>query len=189
MFGPKTDTGWGAGIVLKGVQGPKGDKGDKGDTGPRGAQGERGAKGDKGDPGTANVIYSNWFAFDNLNDWEIINSKHAQSLLYVDALVTYPNSMVVVYVRTVNNTQVSMLPIYNFSYSSRVLSYEFSYHYQLPVITIDVKSSAADLGQIILYDAYRYVIIPGGLAASARSQGVDLTNLDAVSQAFDIPMN
>jgi hypothetical protein len=39
LYGPKTTSGWGTGIVL------------------------RGPKGDKGDPGTANVMYSDWLAF------------------------------------------------------------------------------------------------------------------------------
>ena len=34
---------------------------------------------------------------------------------------------------------------------------------------------------------FRYVLIPGGVAASAQKQGIDLNNYHAVVEAFNIP--
>ncbi|TJZ63372.1 hypothetical protein FAZ15_03575 [Sphingobacterium olei] len=148
FYGPKTSSGWGTPINLRGLQGPAGPQG------PR---------------GTANVIYSDWLYFDQLNDWTNINPKHVSTLFYVNALAANPNSLVMVYVRTAGSSQVRALPIYNFDTGYRILSYEFSYHYQLPIITIDIKSSTADMGQGMLYDSFRYIIIPGGVATTAMS--------------------
>ncbi|GGH20973.1 hypothetical protein FAZ19_15320 [Sphingobacterium alkalisoli] len=148
FYGPKTSSGWGTAINLRGAQGPSGPQG------PR---------------GTANVIYSDWFILDQLNDWVFINTKHVNTLFYINALAAYPNSLVMVYVRTVGSSQIRALPVYNFDTGYTILSYEFSYHYELPVMTIDVKSSTANIGQNMLYDSFRYVIIPGGVATTAMS--------------------
>ena len=58
LYGPKTLSGWGTAISLRGAGGPAGQ------TGPQGA------------PGTANVIYYNWTAFSETNwgDFDPINS-------------------------------------------------------------------------------------------------------------------
>lgn len=148
FYGPKTSSGWGTPINLRGTQGPAGPQ---------------------GPPGTANVIYSNWFAMSHPDDWEYITSKHIRTIFYVGELVANPNSLVMVYLRTPGSIHVRPLPIYNFNTGSRILSYEFSYHDDLPLITIDIKSSTVDFGQPNIYDAFRYVIIPGGVSTTAMS--------------------
>lgn len=58
LYGPKSDSGWGTPLNLKGATGAKGDrgstgaKGDKGETGATGAKGDRGATGAKGADGS-----------------------------------------------------------------------------------------------------------------------------------------
>jgi len=56
LYGPKTSTGWGIAVSLRGS------------SGATGATGPAGQTGAQGPPGTANVIYYNWTAF-NYNNW------------------------------------------------------------------------------------------------------------------------
>lgn len=67
LYGPKTSSGWGAGVALigpkgdqglQGIQGDKGDKGDPGDQGPQGLQGPIGLTGSPGAQGPQGPIGS-----------------------------------------------------------------------------------------------------------------------------------
>ena len=184
LFGPKANAGGGAGIVLRGVQGPKGDKGDKGDTGARGAQGERGPKGDKGDPGTANVVYSEWIRA----DWTIFNARlRTFTINGLQTLLNSENSSVHLYMRFGVERVSYPLPYTEFWNDGNVTS---SYMFGQSHIDMRVAGAGIDVNPFRYNEIYfRYVIIPGGVAASAQVDGINLNNLEAVSQAFDIPVN
>lgn len=55
LYGPKTSSGWGAGVSLVGPQGPVGPQGETGPQGAQGPQGIQGLKGDTGDQGPQGV--------------------------------------------------------------------------------------------------------------------------------------
>jgi hypothetical protein len=66
LYGPKTSTGWGTAVSLRGNAGATGA------TGPAGATGQTGAQ---GPPGTANVIYYNWTGF-NVSNWSVLDPTY-----------------------------------------------------------------------------------------------------------------
>lgn len=181
LFGPKTDAGWGAGIALRGVQGPKGDKGD---TGARGPQGERGPKGDQGDPGTANVIYSEWIKA----DWNTVNARlRTFTINGIHALQDASKSSVHVYMRFGVETAHYALPYTEFWNDGNIST---NYTFGTSYIDMRVVGEGMDINPFRYNEIYyRYVVVPGGLAAAAQAAGVALDKLEAVSQAFDIPMN
>ena len=180
LFGPKSDAGWGAGIVLRGVQGPKGDKGDRGDLGP---QGERGPKGDQGDTGTANVIYSEWIRA----EWDFQNSRsRSLTINGIQALQNPEKSSVHLYMRFGVENANYALPYTEFWNDGNVTTdYTFGQNYiNARIIGTGVNIDPFQYNEIY----FRYIIIPGGIAASAKTNRIDLNNLDAVSKAFNIPM-
>ena len=66
LYGPKTSTGWGTAVSLRGSAGTPGAPGATGATGQTGATGPAGQTGAQGPPGSANVIYYNWTSFNPL---------------------------------------------------------------------------------------------------------------------------
>lgn len=78
LFGPKTDSGWGTGVSLRGPRGfsgggstgPQGPQGPKGETGPQGPQGQPGPQGPSGDSGFKSDIaavptsFGSWAIYD-----------------------------------------------------------------------------------------------------------------------------
>lgn len=168
-----------------GTQGAKGDKGDKGDrgaTGPRGAAGPRGANGatgPRGATGTANVIYSEWETL----YWSpaapyratLASPKITQEIMDHGSIMVYTKSNLF--------NHVYPLPIFD--------NTTFEIHLSVGRIFIPYPGQ----GFIRLYSSslaysewkYRFVIIPGGIAASARADGLDFANFEEVSSAFNIP--
>lgn len=76
LYGPKTSSGWGTGVILLGAKGLKGDPGEKGEQGEKGDKGDPGVKGeqgDKGDTGNANVTSSGWMTIPS-EDWRTLPS-------------------------------------------------------------------------------------------------------------------
>lgn len=184
LFGSKTKSGWGAGIILRGVQGPKGDKCEIGDTGARGAQGERGPKGDKGDPGTANVIYSEWIRA----DWDFQNARsRSLTINGLQALQNPEKSSVRLYMRFGVQQANYALPYTEFWNDGNVTTdYTFGQNY----INARIIGTGMNIDPFQYNEIYfRYIIIPGGVAAAAQINGIDLNNLEAISQAFHIPLH
>lgn len=179
MAGPKGATG---------TTGPKGDKGDKGATGPKGATGAPGPKGDKGDPGTANVIYSNWapIQFGGGTVSKVMNVFNTPVNSSVVA-----HGTVLVFVRKLTLSSSTAIPLpYTYIVNSEprtLLTFRYSSNGLLQLIARRVDPTS------VIYDfpgnvwQYRYVIIPGGVQASAALKNVDLNDFNAVATALRIP--
>lgn len=162
LFGPKTSNGWGAGILLRGAQGPKGDK---------------------GDPGNANVIYSDW----KFLTWNVFSSTTVSAIMTAPELTQYDNgdNIVMVYRRS---GVIRQLPYSFFSNENASLHCDFDYTLGSNKININTRKIGSPLVAQIDYDyMYRYVIIPRGVLASSQAKGVNLKNFAELAQSFDIP--
>jgi hypothetical protein len=133
-------------------QGPPGATGPAGATGATGPQGPSGPQGSKGDSGTANVIYSQWVG----------GISGYSAYWYIPALTQgiYDSGAILLYAQS-----------------------QFGFIYQLPFYMdldniVSYISDAIQPGGVVLscnenLDAFtfRYVIIPGGVAADEIGQG------------------
>ncbi len=149
-----------------GAIGPQGEQGLQGETGQ---QGDVGAQGDQGDPGTANVIYSDWipngFSTGGGANQRLFTLATPQEI--TDLGVDLDTSVVMVYGRGDN--------IF-FSFGSEVVPLPFERRSIEQLYTFVVSNGRIRvLGLVIggnsndfdLFDDYRYVIIPGGVAKSS----------------------
>lgn len=161
-----------------GPAGPQGEQGTAGEQGIAGEQGPKGDKGDKGDPGTANVIYSEWLGADFVAGIGAYNATFPASGITEDILNT---GEIAVYMR-------------------RAISGEFTYTKLNYSATVGGSTrfiiATPKVGEIVIAASFqadapeygfRYVIIPGGVAASARAEGINLGNFEEVARIFDIP--
>ena len=148
----------------QGEQGIQGEKGDKGDTGD---------KGNKGDKGTANVIYSEWSSITFTNSGGVYSGTINAPKLTTDVL---NGGEIAVYERTM----IGLPPTTTTSYS------KLPYTNGTKWVKVDLE-----VGKIILrsnvnsISSYRYVLIPGGMEASAAAH-VDLGNYNAVKRFYHI---
>lgn len=159
-------------ITTIGCEGPTGDTGPAGAQGP---QGEVGPQGPQGPAGTANVIYSEWIAFEASN-WSDAYSRFGQTRRDYPITETQITAeilsmgTVAVYVRIpVNPTiedQVFFLPwIYGLTKGiAQRLAFELSPE-TINIYFHDVVDQSVDPGSFGSGVEYRYVIIPGGTAA------------------------
>jgi hypothetical protein len=146
FYGPKTSSGWGTLINLRGAQGP---------------------------PGTANVIYSNWI---NPTDatWNLLNTPRRKLMEIRNSQINLDivnKGIVLVYYRT-DNGWIVQLP-YNIMLSNSATAVQISYQYQINSLIIEMRGLTRDiLDSEYLYNSgagFRYVIIPGGISATAMS--------------------
>lgn len=156
-----------------GPQGPPGEQGQRGEKGDRGNEGERGPKGDKGDPGTANVIYSDWLSVTFTNSGGVYSGTINAPKLTTDIL---NKGEIAVYERTMigfppTTATYSKLPYTNGTTWVRI---------NMEVGKIIIRSNNASIS------SYRYVLIPGGVQASAASTNLDMDDYPAVQQYFDL---
>src|SRR5690606_24451744 len=162
--GPAGEQGMAGPKGAVGATGPKGDKGDKGATGPKGATG---AQGPKGDPGTANVIYSNWAPIQfgsgtvskvmNVFNTPVNSSVVAYGtvLVFVRKLTTSSTAIPLPYTHIINSVPKTLL---TFRYSSNGLLQLLAYRVDPTSVVYNFPGNTWQ---------YRYVIIPGGIQASA----------------------
>lgn len=150
----------------------EGPEGPTGPAGPQGPQGEQGPEGPQGPEGTANVIYSDWIAFNNA-DWDEPTSLGGQTRREYPVSVSQLNEdilmmgTVAVYVRfdTVED-RVFPLPLILPLTSGSEQQLDFELELNTIVITLhDIEDNSADPGTFGEVGQYRYVIIPGGTAA------------------------
>lgn len=175
--GDKGDTG------PRGATGAKGDKGDRGATGPRGATGARGEKGDRGPQGPAgprgatgpqgpagsvNVVYSDWITLPSTTASYAINVPQLTQAI-VD------RGVVAVYVKAFKSD--TYLGTYKLPVNSPLGQY-LEYSIEPNAITVSASSTMA-AGSY----QFRYVLIPGSVAATA---GVNLHDYNSVKAAFQI---
>ncbi|GAA3951977.1 hypothetical protein GO495_12465 [Chitinophaga oryziterrae] len=155
-------------------EGPTGPKGDTGETGATGAAGPTGAT---GPVGTANVIYSAWTYAHNFNDSTVDNSNIKAG--YVDApkitstilnsgdvkvYFTYGGgTFILPYTSNAGGkpNTISFTPLL-----SKILIYRFTHD----------NSNSIALSTLL---QYRYVIIPGGVAA--RKNNINWDNYAEVA--------
>lgn len=142
-----------------------GDDGEDGATGPQGEQGPQGDQGEQGEIGTANVIYSDWIdsEFDNpvtdgFDSFSIDAPEVTQEILDSGTILVYANSNS----NTIYQVPVSFHGILNENYWFRVIN--------TGTISIGVEGIGINnIGEPFLNNVFRYVIIPGGVSASAKS--------------------
>lgn len=155
------------------------DDGQDGATGPAGPQGEQGVagqdgangtQGEQGETGTANVIYSDWF------NTELSNSiANSSASFTVDAPDISPDLLnfgtILVYGRRIaigeGGNLVYQLPIV-FG-ANRQQSYYYRAQGETIRITVVANQSGDGAGDGTFLEQYRYVLIPGGNAASGKS--------------------
>ncbi|MGG8495836.1 hypothetical protein ACQY1Q_05430 [Tenacibaculum sp. TC6] len=175
--------------------------GDDGEIGPQGPQGEQGVQGDQGtqgeqgEPGTANVIYSAWMPVNflvggaqqtNLMGLDVFNSSEFN--IDTDVALVYGRR------NSGANAGVYTLPF-------TLHSQNEYYYYVLAEVTggigLQLRVTTTDGGSNLFtfFDEYRYVIIPGGVAASGKSSSkggvqstIDYTKMtyEEITQLFNI---
>lgn len=186
-------------IGCEGDEGPAGPKGDTGEQGVPGTPGAPGTPGEQGETGTANVIYSEWIA--PAGDWR-------DSSFYGNAKVNHINvsqitsavindGIVLCYYKSVSTiilpgapTNVMALPLTGVTGST---SFTLDFWLKTGKITFrafthDNSGSYVPEG-LFFYPLFRYVIIPGGVQATAKKAALDFTKLsyEEVCELFDIP--
>lgn len=154
----------------------------EGPEGPQGEQGIQGIQGEQGDPGTANVIYSDWSQLEGAWRDSVIfggNFKvnHLTAPELTQAIMDY--GVVLCYVKY--GTHNVPLPYTNSSYT-------LGFHIDLGRIIFSTLKPDLTGGVVLINTMqFRYVLIPGGVAATKST--VDYTKLtyEQICTVFDIP--
>lgn len=176
-----------------GAIGPAGQDGVNGVDGTNGADGNDGADGEDGQPGTANVIYSDWIA----RDFETNVAAETNEQLLTTFDVTEFNlneDVVLVYGRREANilvSEIKQLP-YIFASQSEFYSFEVASFAGGSSLRIEVATLDGGTNLFTFFDDFRYVIIPGGVAAptsSATKSVRDYTKMsyEEIITLFNIP--
>jgi hypothetical protein len=164
LYGPKTATGWGPAVSLRGPA------------------------------GTANVIYSGWNALTNLRDsTTYYGAKVLFGDMPAPALTqsVLDNGAFMVYHQDFGDNPLTQdpLPYVFFSYGNQI-TYTISFIAHLGVFTLSYSQSDDGLvsGYAFLTEGvqYRYVIIPGGQSIGLN-QHVNLKDYEAVRKFYRIP--
>jgi hypothetical protein len=168
-------------VVFIGCEGPEGPQGDQG---PQGEQGIQGIQGEQGDPGTANVIYSDWATLDgSWRDSTIFGANFKVNHLNAPSLTQdiMDNGVVLCYVKYL--THIVALPYTNNTYT-------LGFHIDLGRIVFSTLKTDYTGGVVLSSNMnFRYVLIPGGVAASGTKSTIDYTKLtyDQICKVFNIP--
>ena len=168
-----------------GVRGDKGDKGERGATGPRGAAGPRGANGPRGATGsqgatgprgaagTANVIYSEWTT---VRFQGIPGSYSAEMIAPHLTQEILDHGHVEVYVKLWQFDDY-----YIYENVNNLSSWNATWLFVGKLRFLSSSNVGGGMSK------FRYVIIPGGVAASVRANGVDFSSFEAVARTLNIP--
>lgn len=177
-----------AGISLASCskEGPAGPAGAQGPAGPTGAQGPAGAK---GDDGTANVIYSEWldvsYEADTVHDGSLIDTIGYFASIDIPKLDNeiLTSGEIKLYVNLNAADEPVIAPLPYFSIYDGV-SIEPVYYLN----TVELYSNI-DAGTITFegtkYQQYRYILIPGGVAAR-KASGVDWNDYNQVKKYLNL---
>lgn len=165
-------------------------EGPQGPQGEQGLQGAQGATGAKGDPGTANVIYSDWLdvTYESVNDtaddgtitpiaWlaGIDAPKLDASILSTGEIKVYIN------VNTAGDPEIIPLPLFDYYALTGVLNINLTYSTgSIFLYATDDASTFETQGQKLWQ--YRYVLIPGGIAARKAASAVDWNDYNSVKK-------
>jgi len=171
FYGPKTASGWGTFINLRGPAGPQG------------------ATGPQGPAGTANVIYSGWVSFqqaqrDTLIDGTNLKVNHLPAPRLTQAIID--NGMIQVYMRF--GTTVLPLPYTSDAGSgtgpAKTSTVSFIPRPGRLFLTRYTHDNTATVGFGSLQ--FRYVLIPGGVQANANLKNVNLESYSEVKAALGL---
>lgn len=164
--GDRGDTG------PRGATGTKGDKGDRGATGPTGP---RGATGPQGPAGSVNVTYSEWLK---------MTRDSSQFAISVPRLTQdiADKGVVAVYARVFkggSGNEGFLLGTYKLPFNSPHGQYiEFSIAKSSILVTSNGTMSAID-------HQFRYVLIPGSVAATMRLNWQDYSSVKSMFRIAD----
>ncbi|HLO57852.1 MAG TPA: hypothetical protein VK179_03870 [Bacteroidales bacterium] len=159
--------------------GCEGDQGPQGDQGDQGIQGEQGVK---GDPGTANVIYSEWAVLDGVwRDTSMFGGNFKVNHLIAADLTqdVIDNGAVLCYTRYAGS--VTPLPYSNLSYT---LAFQLDPE---RVLFTTLKPDLSGGVELINSMEFRYIIIPGGTAATKSAVDFNYMSYREVCAMFSIP--
>ena len=161
--------------------------GKQGDVGPKGADGLNGSNGKDGNPA---VIYSNWISAPaSSTTWRKLDTNlwafAVTSSSFTKA--TLNNAELAVYFRTSStSSSASKLP-FSFTTVSGTSSSTTSWNVLLYETGFSVWQSA-NYALTSPWDVeFRWVLIPGGTLAGGRKEAVDLSDYEAVKQAYHLP--
>lgn len=204
LYGPKTAAGWGTGKSIVGAKGTAGSKILSGTVTPAttiGAVGDYyldktsysfyGPKISTGWgtaislKGTANVIYSGWNSATNFRDTTADNSALKAADLLAPALSdAVLNGGVVQVYFNFGASGVYALP-YTSNAGGKLSTMSYWPRLKHFIIT---RFTNDNTGSVPLSSSlqYRYVIIPGGVAAAVAKK-IDINNYEAVKKAYNIP--
>ncbi|MFO7369134.1 MAG: hypothetical protein R6X09_02565 [Bacteroidales bacterium] len=174
-------------------------EGDEGPAGPKGDQGDQGDQGIQGETGTANVIYSDWIqpagAWRDTSFYGVAKVNHINVSGLTSAIIN--DGVVLCYYKSVSSiilpgapTNVMALPWTGLTGST---SFTLDFWLKTGKITFraythDNSGSYTPVG-MLWHPEFRYVIIPGGVQATAKKAALDFTKLsyEEVCELFDIP--
>lgn len=174
-----------------GEDGATGPQGAQGPAGPAGPQGDQGAQGEQGESGTANVIYSDWIASEF---GSLAAAEESEQLLVTFSIAEFNNDDDVLLVYGRNEINVISNEVYQLPFE--LISQNEIYRYRLSegsgFTALYVEALASDGGTNVYtyFDDYRYVVIPGGVSASAKlTPDMDLSKMsyEEVVELFNIP--
>ncbi|MBN2814666.1 MAG: collagen-like protein [Bacteroidales bacterium] len=183
-------------IGCEGDEGPAGPQGEQGEQGIQGVQGEQG---EQGEPGTANVIYSDWIrpvgTWRDTSYYGVAKVNHINVTQLTQDIID--DGVVLCYYKSVSTiilpgtpTNVFHLPLTGYSNS---VSFTLDYWLKvgkitLRAFTLDNSGTYTPEG-MLYYPMFRYVLIPGGVQATAKKAALDFTKLsyEEVCELFDIP--
>jgi hypothetical protein len=182
-------------IVSCSKEGPAGAQGPAGPAGPTGAAGAPGAPGTPGAPGapgTANVVYSSWLdvAFDSTGNgglWvgQITAPRLVDSILNRGVVKVYLN------INTAANPTIVTLPVID----PYVVGAIINPYFQLQKITLIADDNVGTFTTTTTNQKafqYRYVLIPGGVAAgrgagtSSTTPNIDWNDYKQVKQYLNL---
>ncbi|HEY9560166.1 MAG TPA: hypothetical protein VIR29_05190 [Anseongella sp.] len=157
-----------------------------GPEGPQGPQGEQGVQGSKGDKGTANVIYSQWDYLKYPIRDTIIDGSHMKVSEILAPKLTeniMESGLIMVYMRF--GATVYALPYIS---DAGGKPSEINFRSRAGKIFI-TRFAFDDSGSINIGGSlqFRYILIPGGVAAQVRDSGLGLNTYSEVANAFEIP--
>ena len=171
-----------------GPEGPPGIAGPQGPPGGSGAAGPTGPTGPTGPPGTANVVYSNWFAFTaaEWGDTTMYTLDYKRAIKNVTSLTqaVFDNGVVLSYIKFSSpNTNVNLLP--SIIYYSNTTSYE-NHNVIVNVGKLIYTFQNVVSGTVTNYsptvNQYRFIIIPGGVLGGRTVGGAPSYNGYTISQ-------
>ncbi|MBQ4915908.1 collagen-like protein [Maribacter sp. MMG018] len=178
-----------------GEDGDIGPQGEIGETGPQGEQGVKGDKGDQGDPGTANVMYSDWLD----QDFSYLDGARNKSMKVDESRLTRDflnnGGIVLAFYRSSSNTVYQLPLVYDFASFAVRRSFIAIHFLDRGEIRFNADSlDDTDLsdyeltGSSIGEPQYRYVMIPGGINISGRSEQPNYKKMsyDEIVAYFDL---